>query len=87
MNSALYLRLAASKDKEGVLALAKEGISIQDPSDVVRDSYTLEFLGIAEDYRFSETELEQRIIDHLQLFLLEMGKGRKTGGERPKLLY
>lgn len=52
MNSALYLRLAASKDKEGVLALAKEGISIQDPSDVVRDSYTLEFLGITEDYRF-----------------------------------
>lgn len=75
MNSALYLRLAASKDKEGVLALAKEGISIQDPSDVVRNSYTLEFLGITEDYRFSETELEQRIIDHLQLFLLEMGKG------------
>lgn len=75
MTSALYLRLAASKDKEGVLALAKEGISIQEPSDVVRDSYTLEFLGIAEDYRFSETELEQRIIDHLQLFLLEMGKG------------
>lgn len=75
MNSALYLRLAASKDKEGVLALAKEGISIQEPSDIVRDSYTLEFLGIAEDYRFSETELEQRIIDHLQLFLLEMGKG------------
>lgn len=74
MNLALYLRLAASKDKEGVLALAKEGISIQEPSDVVRDSYTLEFLGIAEDYRFSETELEQRIIDHLQLFLLEMGK-------------
>lgn len=75
MSSALYLRLAASKDKEGVLALAKEGITIQKPEDVVRDSYTLEFLGIQEDYHYSETLLEQRIIDNLQMFLLEMGKG------------
>ena len=75
MSSALYLRLAASKDKDGVLALSKEGITVQKPEDVVRDSYTLEFLGIREDYRFSETELEQRFIDNLQMFLLEMGKG------------
>lgn len=75
MSSALYLRLAASKDREGVLALAKEGITVQKPEDVVRDSYTLEFLGIQEDYRYSETLLEQRIIDNLQMFLLEMGKG------------
>lgn len=75
MSSALYLRLAASKDKEGVLALAKEGITVQKAEDVVRDSYTLEFLGIPEDYRYSETLLEQRIIDNLQMFLLEMGKG------------
>ena len=75
MSSALFLRLAASKDKEGVLALAKEGISVQKPEDVVRDSYTLEFLGIPEDYRYTETLLEQRIIDNLQMFLLEMGKG------------
>lgn len=75
MESALFLRLAASKDKEGVLALAKEGITVQKPEDVVRDSYTLEFLGIQEDHRFSETQLEQRIIDNLQMFLLEMGKG------------
>lgn len=75
MNSALYLRLAASKDKEGVLTLAREGITVQKPEDVVRDSYTLEFLGIQEDYHYSETLLEQRIIDNLQMFLLEMGKG------------
>jgi len=75
MTSALYLRLAASKDKEGVLALAQKGITVQKPEDVVRDSYTLEFLGIQKDYHFSETLLEQRIIDNLQMFLLEMGKG------------
>lgn len=75
MNSALFLRLAASRDKEGILALAKNGITVQKPDDVVRDSYTLEFLGIPEDRRYSETLLEQRIIDNLQMFLLEMGKG------------
>jgi hypothetical protein len=46
------------------------------PEDVVRDSYTLEFLGIQEDYRYSETLLEQRIIDNLQMFLLEMEQRR-----------
>lgn len=75
MDSALFLRLAASKDKEGILALAKEGITVQKPEDVVRESYTLEFLGIQEDYRYSETLLEERIINNLQMFLLEMGKG------------
>ena len=75
MDSALYLRLAVGKDKEEVLALSKEGIQVHKPDDVVRDSYTLEFLGIPDDYHYSETELEQRIIDNLQMFLMEMGKG------------
>jgi len=75
MSSALYLRLAASKDKEGILQLANKGLVVNKPEDIIKDSYTLEFLGIPEDYRYSETELEQRIIDNLQMFLLEMGKG------------
>lgn len=75
MSSALYLRLAASRDKEGILELSREGSVANKPEDVVRDSYTLEFLGIPEDYRYSETELEQKIIDNLQMFILEMGKG------------
>ncbi len=75
MSSALYFRLAASKDKEGILQLANEGIIVNKPEDIIKDSYTLEFLGIPEDYRYSETELEQKIIDNLQMFLLEMGKG------------
>lgn len=48
MDSALYLRLAASKDKTGILELAKKGIVIQEPQDVVKDTYTLEFLGLPE---------------------------------------
>lgn len=75
MDSALYLRLAASKDKEGILSLATEGVQVQTAEDVVKDSYTLEFLGIKEEERYSEDELEQRIINNLQMFLLEMGKG------------
>lgn len=75
MDSALFLRLASSRDKEGVLALAKEGITYNKPEDIVKDTYTLEFLGIPEQERYSEEDLEQKIIDNLQSFLLELGKG------------
>lgn len=75
MDSALFLRLAASKDKEGILALAKEGITYQKPEDVIKNIYTLEFLNLPEQDRYSEGELEQRLIDNMQQFLLELGKG------------
>lgn len=73
--AALFLRLAASKDKEGILHLAKQGQSVSRPEDVIRDPYILDFLKIPELYHYSETELESRIIEHLQHFLLELGKG------------
>lgn len=75
MDSALFLRLAASRDKEGILELANKGIEINKPEDVIKDTYTLEFLNIPELERYSESDLEQRIIDNLQKFLLELGKG------------
>lgn len=75
MDSGLFLRLAASKDKQGVLALAEHGVVVRRPEDIVKDTYTLEFLGLHESIRFSESELEQRIIDNLQTFLLELGRG------------
>ena len=75
INSALFQRIALSKDKSGVLELSKKGLIIQNASDVIKDPYVLEFLKIPENYRYSEKELEQNIIDHLQLFLLELGKG------------
>lgn len=73
--SSLYLRLAASKDKEGILQLAKHGQVVQRPIDIIRDPYVLEFLKIPEPFHLSETDLETRLIDHLQQFLLELGKG------------
>lgn len=75
MDSGLFLRLAASKDKQGILELANKGIVIQKPQDIVKDTYTLEFLGLPEIGQYSESDLEQRIIDNLQKFLLELGKG------------
>jgi len=73
--SSLFLRLAASKDKEGVLQLAKEGQKVEKPSDILREPYIFEFLKIPEPYHLSETDLEKSLIDNLQHFLLELGKG------------
>lgn len=75
INSMLFERLALSKDKKGVLELAHKGQLVRKAEDVVKNPYILEFLGIPEDYRYSEKELEQKIIDNMQNFLLELGKG------------
>ncbi len=73
--TSLFLRLAASKDKKGILELAKQGQFVEKPEDIIREPYVLDFLQIPEPYNFSESELESRIIDSLQHFLLELGKG------------
>ena len=75
MDSTLFLRLASSRDKEGILKLAQNGIECQSPEDIVKSTYTLEFLDIPEQEKYSENDLEQKIIDNLQKFLLELGKG------------
>lgn len=85
MDTSLYLRLAVSKDKEGILALAKQGIEIQRPEDVIKNTYTLEFLNLPELDRYTEGDLEQRIIDNLQSFLLELGKGFTFVGRQYKI--
>ncbi|MBO4601640.1 MAG: DUF1016 family protein [Salinivirgaceae bacterium] len=73
--SGLFMRLAQSKDKEGVLQLAHKGQRVQKAEDVVKDTYTLEFVGLANKLKYSERELEQKLIDNMQTFLLELGKG------------
>ena len=75
IQSMLFQRIALTKDKNGVQQLAKKGHSIESYKDIVKDPYVLEFLGLPEDHRYSEKKLEQKIIDNLQMFLLEMGKG------------
>lgn len=73
--SSLYERLSLSRDKDGIKALAQTGLVIEQASDVVKNPYVLEFLGIEEKNAYSEHELESAIIDHLENFLLELGKG------------
>jgi predicted nuclease of restriction endonuclease-like (RecB) superfamily len=73
--TSLFLRLAASKDKEGILQLAKEGQRIEKPIDLIREPYIFEFLKIPHPYRVSEKTLEKKLLDNLQTFLLELGKG------------
>ncbi len=74
-NSALYQRLALSRDKKGVLELSKKGQVIESPKDLIKDPYILEFLGLKEHHAYSESELETAIIEQLEAFLLELGKG------------
>ena len=71
----LFERLALSRDKEGVLALAKKGHEIQTPSDLIKDPFVLEFTGLPQSERHLESDLEQALIDKLREFLLELGKG------------
>ena len=73
--SALFERIALSTDKESVKLLAEKGHVVSQASDLVKDPYVLEFLGIEEKEKYSETELENRILDNLQKFLLELGTG------------
>lgn len=74
-NSALYERLAISKDKESVKELSQKGSVMVSPADIVKDPYILEFLGLPERSEYSESDLEGRLIDKLESFLLKLGKG------------
>ncbi|HCK80640.1 MAG TPA: PDDEXK nuclease domain-containing protein [Candidatus Competibacter sp.] len=74
-NAGLYERLALSRDKDGVRQLATQGQIIGRPEDLLKEPYVLEFLGLDEQAKYSESDLESAIIDKLEHFLLELGKG------------
>ena len=86
-DSSLYERLALSRDKEGVKALAYKGQVIDTPKDIVKDPYVLEFIGLPELPQYNESELEQRLIDNLQTFLLELGKGFTFVGRQVRFTF
>jgi len=75
INSMLFERLALSKDAKAVMRMAKKGQIIERPEDAIKDPYILEFLNLKEETSYTETQFEQAIIDKLEYFLLEMGKG------------
>lgn len=74
-NSSLYERLALSQDKQGIIKLASEGIAIETATDIIKQPTVLEFLGLEEKTHYIESDLESAILDKMQNFLLEMGKG------------
>jgi len=74
-NSSLYERLALSRNKNEVRRLAQVGQIVSNPKDLMKEPYVLEFLGIDEKATYSESDLETAIIDKLEHFLLELGKG------------
>ena len=73
--SSLYERLALSRDKDEVMRLANEGQVVEKPSDIIKNPLVLEFLGLKPETPYSETDLETAILDKLESFLLECGKG------------
>jgi predicted nuclease of restriction endonuclease-like (RecB) superfamily len=75
MGSLLFERLAKSRDKQGLMRLATKGQEVQTPQDVIKDPMVLEFVGLPESPRLVESDLEEALITHLQVFLLELGKG------------
>ena len=86
-NSSLYERLALSTHKDKVYRLAMEGQTVETVKDAIKDPYVLEFLGLKELPEYSESELEGRIIDHLQQFLLELGTGFAFIGRQVRFTF
>jgi predicted nuclease of restriction endonuclease-like (RecB) superfamily len=74
-NTGLFERLSLSSDKQKIKELSLNGQVVQTVQDLIKDPYILEFVGLPELSVYSESELEQKLIDKLEHFLLELGKG------------
>jgi predicted nuclease of restriction endonuclease-like (RecB) superfamily len=86
-NSSLFERLKLSKNKKKIRELSQKGQVVSDPIDVIKDPYILEFLNLAESPEYSESELEQEIINKIEKFLLEIGKGFTFVGRQQRFTF
>jgi len=86
-NSSLYERLALSRDKDQVARLARDGQILTNPLDVFKDPYVLEFLNLKEESSYSESDLETAILNQIERFMLELGKGFLFAGRRVRLSF
>ncbi|MBU1487046.1 DUF1016 family protein [bacterium] len=87
IHSFLFARLLKSRDKDGVLELAREGQAVKNPADTMKDPYILDFLGLPDSKQLHESRLESAIIENLQSFLLELGKGFAFVARQKRLQY
>lgn len=85
IDSALFQCLALGKDKSGILKLAEKGQELVTPQDIIKDPYVFEFLGLKKTEVIRERNLEKKLIDNLQNFLLELGKGFSFVGRQFKI--
>ncbi len=86
-NSGLFERLSISKDKAKILQLVKEGQKIEKAADLIKDPLVLEFLGLEDKNSYTETELESAIINEIENFMLELGKGFFFGGRQVRFTF
>lgn len=86
-DTSLYERLALSRNKNEVKKLSEKGLIIEKAQDSLKDPYVLEFLGLPEETKYSESELEQKLIDKLEHFLLELGKGYTFVGRQVRFTF
>jgi len=86
-DTSLYERLALSRDKKAIKELSEKGQIIEKAKDSLKDPYVLEFIGLPENEKYSESELEQKIIDKLEHFLLELGKGFTFVGRQVRFTF
>jgi predicted nuclease of restriction endonuclease-like (RecB) superfamily len=86
-NTSLYERLVLSRDKSKIKELAIKGQLIENPQDLFKEPLILEFLGLEEKNEYSETELETAIINQIEKFMLELGKGFFFGGRQVRFTF
>ncbi len=87
ISSCLYERLVLSRDKEEVKALSTKGQIIKKPKDIIKDPYVLEFLGLEEISNYSENTLETSILNHIEKFIMELGKGFLFQGRQVRFSF
>lgn len=87
IHSFLFARLLKSRDKSGVMKLTKEGQVVKEPVDAIKNPYILDFLGLPDADIYHESAIEQAIIDNIQHFLLELGKGFAFIGRQKRLQF
>lgn len=86
-NSGLFERISLSKNKEEVLQIVRNGQIVESTKDIIKEPLILEFLGLEEKYNFSETDLESAIINEIEKFMLELGKGFFFGGRQVRFTF
>lgn len=86
-NSGLYERITLSKNKDEIKKLVSEGQLIENPKDIFKEPYILEFLGLQEKAIYSETDFETAIISQIEKFMLELGKGFFFGGRQVRFTF